>query len=365
MIVMARRMIRMKLPRCSKKQRWFHQWCCPLWLSRRHSVLALSTAMATPIWMEAPASQGSTNSQSKAINVLVVLCLNCWRKWLWIKKRQLWRRKITVNGGKASSVVGLCGFRVFRIFDRHHHLGQHNYDWNWSRDVSDKERGDELGYQCGASLSCSLHPGTLIANRRRWVVKHTWGSTWFPLRFDSYKSTSQMLERQQRITLTIDYRIYVVICWYMLWCIIHPHVSDCFHRNNVMICLRILCWVNVLMLPISPGGGIRTFWSCWFLLDFFLVCVGMLAVVVAPMLTGCWSFADCAPQKLHNTQTGIWRKGKCRAHFQKKCKFCPANDFHRRWWHWYGWFRETTGRTRLALVEIGSCFTNGWALQGG
>ena len=82
----------------------------------------------------------------------------------------------------------------------------------------------------------------------------------------------------------------------MLWCIIHPHVSDCFHRNNVMICLRILCCVNVLMLPISPGGGIRTFWSCWFLLDFFLVCVGMLAVVVAPMLTGCWLFADCAPQ---------------------------------------------------------------------
>lgn len=40
-----------------------------------------------------------------------------------------------------------------------------------------------------------------------------------------------------------------------------------------------------LLLRIA-GGGIRTFWSCWFLLDFFLVCVGMLAVVVAPMLTG-------------------------------------------------------------------------------
>eukprot|EP00435_Cladocopium_sp_Y103_P065012 s916_g26.t2 len=40
-----------------------------------------------------------------------------------------------------------------------------------------------------------------------------------------------------------------------------------------------------LLLRIA-GGGLQTFWSCWFLLDFFLVCVGMIAVVVAPMLTG-------------------------------------------------------------------------------
>jgi len=34
------------------------------------------------------------------------------------------------------------------------------------------------------------------------------------------------------------------------------------------------------------GGGLQIFWSCWFLLDFFLVCVGMVALVVAPVLTG-------------------------------------------------------------------------------
>ena len=54
-----------------------------------------------------------------------------------------------------------------------------------------------------------------------------------------------------------------------------------------------------------PGGGVQTFRSCWFLLDFFLVCVGMLALVVAPMFTGCWlfeDFEDCA-QKMHDTHT--------------------------------------------------------------
>lgn len=40
-----------------------------------------------------------------------------------------------------------------------------------------------------------------------------------------------------------------------------------------------------LLLRIA-GGGVQTFRSCWFLLDFFLVCVGMLALVVAPMFTG-------------------------------------------------------------------------------